>query len=157
MLSPPPPLVPLRLVPPHPSPLVSPPLVLLPSSLPSCSPPCLPPDVALAVSHKEIKSSLQEEMYDYGCGLVFIVTNLFSLMFHSAQVLSNPSVKLDSIDDTKESKQIKLQLSNDSQFRFDDQSTPITVVPCSAKGKGVDEESSVPEIAKVEEWLSVVT
>ena len=79
-----------------------------------------------------------------------------SLSFPSTQIFSNPSVQLDSLDQTKELKRVKLVSSPDEKFSFSSLANPVEFISCSARGKG-DENNCTPEINKISKWLNAVS
>ena len=97
---------------------------------------------------------MEEWMYFYKCSQLIIMKS--SLFFPSTQIFSNPSVQLDSLDQTKELKRVKLVSSPDEKFFFSSLVNPVEFISCSARGKG-DENNCTPEINKISKWLNTVS
>ena len=78
---------------------------------------------------------------------------LFSLKT-STQILTNQSVKLGSLDQSREQQQIQL-IAKDETFSFDTPTNSIQFVSCSARGKG-DENNCSPDIDNIIKWMNTL-
>ena len=115
---------------------------------------CCFSDVALALLEAEIQSTLEDEMYEQQA-IASVPLLCFVPTHHSTEILTNPSVQLDSIDQSKEAKKASIPLDAEERFRFALFGVPVGVVSCSARGKG-EEHVCQAELSAVEKWLSSI-
>lgn len=83
--------------------------------------------------------------------LIVVLFGDYGIQF-STQILINPSVKLSSIDQSKEKKTMQLLRKGEDTFKFDKVPNEVQFVSCSARGKG-EESTCTPELSEVVDWL----
>ena len=84
--------------------------------------------------------------------IYFIFTLCSCYLKTSTQILTNQSVKLGSLDQSREQQQIQL-IAKDETFSFDTPTNSIQFVCCSARGKG-DENNCSPDIDNIIKWMN---
>lgn len=74
-----------------------------------------------------------------------------SYTHYRSQIMISHAGKLGSLGDSRDT-QLELLTSTEGKFKFSSLPNKLHFIPCSARGKGL-EESCVAQIAAVKQWI----